>query len=167
MPETGLGNLIYYVALGSIFFIGLIAGGAIIFFARRMMINRQLRVAQRKASRTVAEANDQAKELLREARVEIEKAQHAANENEARQRRSELQRQENRVISKSENLDRKLESLEQRERNLNNKEKNIETIRGSGGNAGKAGQTTRNCFRNVDRGSSRHLDGKGRRGTAR
>ncbi len=128
MPQTGLGELIYYVALASVFFIGLIAGGAIIFFARRMLINRQLRVAQRKASRTIAEASEQAKELVREARTEIEKTR-AANENEARQRRSELQRQENRVISKSENLDRKLESLEQRERNLNTKEKGIDTLR--------------------------------------
>jgi ribonucrease Y len=128
LPQTGLGNLIYYVALAAIFFIGLIAGGAIIFFARRMVINRQLRVAQRKASRTVAEANEQAKELAHEAKIEIDKTR-AAAENEARQRRNELQRQENRLSSKSENLDRKLEGLEQRDRNLNNKEKSIETIR--------------------------------------
>ena len=41
----------------------------------------------------------------------------------------ELQRQENRLASKSENLDRKLEGVEQRERNLNTKEKSIETTR--------------------------------------
>lgn len=128
MPQTGLGNLIYYVALGAIFFIGLIAGGAIIFFGRRMMINRQLRVAQRKASRTVTEANDQAKEIIREGRIEIDKIRQAS-ENEARQRRNELQRQENRLNSKSETLDRKLEGVEQRERNLNNKEKSIDSIR--------------------------------------
>jgi ribonucrease Y len=121
-------SLIYYVALVAILFIGFIAGGAVIFFARRMTINRQLRVAQRKASRTVTEATDQAKELVREAKIEIDKTR-AAAENEARQRRNELQRQENRLSSKSETLDRKLEGLEQRERALNNKEKNIETVR--------------------------------------
>lgn len=128
MPQTGLGNYIYYVALGSIFFIGLIVGGAFIFFVRGFMINRQLRIAQRKASRTVAEAREEAKLLVHEARVEIDKLR-AAAEAENRQRRNELQRQENRLASKSETLDRKLESLEQRERNLNNKEKNIESIR--------------------------------------
>jgi ribonucrease Y len=128
LPQTGLGDLIYYVALAAIFFIGLIAGGAIVFFFRRMAINRQLRVAQRKAARTVSDAGDEAKEIIKEARAEADKAR-AAAENEARQRRSELQRQENRLNSKSENLDRKLESLEQRDRNLNTKEKNIDTIR--------------------------------------
>ena len=121
-------NLIYYVALVSIFVIGLIAGGALVFFVRRIMINRQLRVAQRKAARVVAEATEQAKEIVREAKIETDKTK-AAAEAEARQRRNELQRQENRLASKSENLDRKLEGLEQRERNLNNKEKNIDTIR--------------------------------------
>jgi ribonuclease Y len=122
------GDLIYYVALGAIFFIGLIAGGAIVFFVRRMVINRQLRVAQRKASRTVGEAQEEAKELLREARLEIDKTR-AAAEADARQRRAEAQRQENRLSSKSENLDRKLEAVDQRERNLNTREKGIETVR--------------------------------------
>jgi ribonuclease Y len=128
LPQTGLGNLIYYVALVSIFFIGLIAGGALVFFVRRIMINRQLRIAQRKAARVVAEATEQAKQIVREGRTEIDKTRTAA-ETEARQRRGELQRQENRLASKSEGLDRKMEGLEQRERNLNNKEKSIETVR--------------------------------------
>ncbi len=128
MPQTGLGDLIYYVALASIFFIGLIIGGAVVFFVRRMNLNRQLRVAQRKASRAITEAHDEAKEILKEARVEVDKAR-AAAEADARQRRVELQRQENRLASKSENLDRKLEGVEQRDRALNTREKTIETTR--------------------------------------
>jgi ribonuclease Y len=76
----------------------------------------------------VAEATDQGKEIVREARVEIDKMR-AVAETEARQRRGELQRQENRLSSKSETLDRKLEGVEQRERNLSNKEKSIESVR--------------------------------------
>ena len=45
-----------YLALIMAFLIGMIGGGAIVFFFRRMVINRQLRTAQRKAARTVAEA---------------------------------------------------------------------------------------------------------------
>jgi ribonuclease Y len=123
-----LPQIIYYVALGAIFFIGLIAGGAIVFFVRRMVLTRQLRVAQRKASRTVSEAQEAAKELVREAKVEIDKTR-AAAEADARQRRAEAQRQENRLASKSENLDRKLEAVDQRDRNLNTREKSIETVR--------------------------------------
>jgi ribonucrease Y len=116
------------VALVSMFFIGLVAGGIIVFFFRRMAINRQLRTAQRKAARTVAEAREESKGILREAKEEIEKNKQK-NETELRERRSELQRQENRLSSKTENLDRRLESVEQRDRNLANKEKNIEAIR--------------------------------------
>ena len=93
-----------------------------------MVINRQLRIAQRKAARMVAEARDEAKDVLSEAKEEAEKIKSAA-EAEYRERRSELQRQENRLSHKTETLERKLEGVEQRERNLTNKEKEIESIR--------------------------------------
>jgi ribonuclease Y len=59
-----------------------------------MAINRQLRVAQRKASRTVSEARDEAKEVLRQAKEESDKVKAAADA-EYRERHAELQRQEN------------------------------------------------------------------------
>ncbi|MFH0769262.1 MAG: ribonuclease Y [Chloroflexota bacterium] len=130
---------IYNFALAAVFVIGLIFGGAVIFFFRRMAINRQLRTAQRKAARAVAEARDEAKiviaEAREEARVALAEAKEetgrvkAATEKEYRERRSELQRQENRLSSKTENLERRLEGVEQRERNLTNKEKGIDSIR--------------------------------------
>jgi ribonuclease Y len=122
--ETGL----VYVALVSMFVIGLVSGGVIVFFFRRMAINRQLRTAQRKAARTVAEAREESKAILRESKEEIERNK-AKSETELRERRSELQRQENRLSSKTENLERRIESVEQRDRNLANREKNIEAIR--------------------------------------
>jgi len=118
----------FYTALVSIFVIGLIAGGMAVFFVRRIVINRQLRTAQRRAAKTVAEARLESKEVLREAKEEADKTKSLA-EAEYRERRSELQRQESRLSSKSETLDRKLEGVEQRERNLVNKEKEVESIR--------------------------------------
>jgi len=118
----------YVIALISIFVIGVIFGGTVVFFFRRMAINRQLRVAQRKAARTVAEARLEAKDALNEAKEEAEKIRSTAD-TEYRERRSELQRQENRLSSKTETLERRLEGAEQRERNLVNKEKGIESIR--------------------------------------
>jgi len=118
----------FYVALVSIFIIGIILGGAAIFFFRRAMVNRQLRIAERKAARMVAEARDESKNVLREARIETEKTK-SATEAEYRERRSELQRQENRLGQKAETLENKLEGVEHRERNLTNKEKEIESIR--------------------------------------
>jgi len=118
-----LNTLVYF----SSFIIGLVLGGMAIFLARRMIVNRQLRAAQRKAVRMVSEARLEASNLLDEVKRETGKLRSAA-EAESRERRAELQRQENRLSQKSEALERKLEGLEQRERNLTNKEKEIETL---------------------------------------
>jgi len=119
---------VYYIALISIFVIGIIVGGVAIFFFRKTMVNRQLRIAERKASRMVSEAGAKSKDMLREAKQEADKAVTAAG-TEYRERRAELQRQENRLSQKSESLERKLENVEHRERNLSNKEKEIESTR--------------------------------------
>ncbi len=119
---------IYYLALIAVFVIGIVGGGAIVFFFRRMVINRQLRAAQRKAARTVAEARIEAKDILQLAKEESDKVV-AISASEQRERRTELQRQENRLTSKTETLERRLEGLEQRDRNLANREKGLETIR--------------------------------------
>jgi ribonuclease Y len=76
----------------------------------------------------VAEARNESKSILQEAQEEIKRSKATADA-EYRERRSELQRQENRLSQKQETLDRKIEGVEQRERNLTSKEKEIETIR--------------------------------------
>ncbi len=124
----GVEGAVYYVALVSIFIIGVILGGGVIFFYRRAVINRHLRIAERKAARLVGEAELKSKDVLNESKQEVDKIK-SATETEYRERRFELQRQENRLSQKGETLDRKLEGVEQRERNLSNKEKGIESIR--------------------------------------
>ena len=119
---------IEYLAIFFAFIIGLVFGGMAAFLSRRMVFNRQLRIAERKAARMVAEARTESKGILQEAQEEIKKNK-TVNDTEYRERRSELQKQENRLNQKQETLDRKIEGAEQRERNLNNKEKEIETIR--------------------------------------
>jgi ribonuclease Y len=121
-------GLPYILALFFIFIIGVIFGGMAAFLSRRFRINRQMRIAERKAARMVAEAREESKEVLREAKEEAEKAK-TVSEGEYRERRAELQRQEHRLSQKGETLERKLEGVEQRERNLGNKEKEVESIR--------------------------------------
>ena len=123
------GGALVYIALFFSFIIGLIFGGSAAFLSRRLMINRQLRIAERRAARMVAEARNEAKSVLQEAQEEAKKNK-AASDTEYRERRSELQRQENRLSQKQETLDRKIEGVEQRERNMTGKEKEIETTRG-------------------------------------
>jgi len=108
------------------FVIGVVFGGMAIFISRGMLVGRQLRIAQKQATKVVADARLEAKDVLHEAKLEADKTR-AAAEAEHRERRSELQRQENRLSQKMETVERKLESLESRERNLANKEKGIET----------------------------------------
>jgi ribonuclease Y len=98
------------------------------FLYRRLVFNRQLRLAERKAAKMVAEARDESRDLLQEAQNEAKRLK-TSSDNEYRERRSELQKQENRLNQKSETLDRKLEGVDQRERNLTNKEKEMESIR--------------------------------------
>jgi len=119
---------VYYVALVSIFFIGIIGGGVVVFFARRMLINRQIRIAERKAARMIAESRIESRDILSEAKQEAEKMKSAADA-DYRERRSQLQNQENRLTQRTENLERKQDALEHRERNLDNKEKRIDSIR--------------------------------------
>ncbi|MDP2917061.1 MAG: Rnase Y domain-containing protein, partial [Dehalococcoidia bacterium] len=129
MQELLLGSIIgSIVVILAIFVIGVVFGGLLTFLTRRVLIGRQMRIAERRAARTVAEARLEAKGIVQEAKQEVDKSR-ASTENEARQRRAELQRQENRTSQKSDSLDRKLEAVENRERNLNNKEKEVESVR--------------------------------------
>ncbi|MCK4862997.1 MAG: ribonuclease Y [Dehalococcoidales bacterium] len=116
------------VALFFIFIIGVVLGGMAAFLSRRLIFNRQLRIAERKAAKMVAEARNEAKDILQETQEEAKRIKGSAD-SDYRERRSELQRQENRLNQKQETLDRKLEGVEQRDRNMTNKEKEIESTR--------------------------------------
>ncbi len=119
------------IALLAIFFgfvIGVIFGGMLLLVSRRIIFNRQLRIAERKAAKTVAEARNEAKELLQQAEEEAKRIKSTAD-SDYRERRAELQKQENRLNQKNETLDHKLENIDQRERNLTNKEKEIESAK--------------------------------------
>ena len=119
---------IEYIAIFFSFVIGLIFGGMATFISRRLLFNRQIRIAERKAARMLTEARNESKGVLYEVQEEAKRIKSSAD-TEYRERRTELQRQENRLSQKGETLDRKLEGVEQRERNLDNKEKDIESIR--------------------------------------
>ncbi|MBU2536154.1 MAG: ribonuclease Y [Chloroflexota bacterium] len=122
-------DLIVILAIFFAFVIGAVFGGMAAFIFRRVMFNRQIRIAERKAAKMIGEARDEASVVLNNAQEEVRKTK-ASVDTEYRERRSELQRQENRLSQKIENLDRKLEGVEQRERNMGGKEKEIESIRG-------------------------------------
>jgi ribonuclease Y len=121
-------EILAYLGVFFGFVIGLVFGAMATFFFRRMLLNRQLRIAQRKVARIAGEAETTSKHTLDAAKKEAEKIKAAADA-ENRERRAELQRQESRLGQKTEALDRKMEGLEQRERNIVNKEKEADSIR--------------------------------------
>jgi ribonuclease Y len=122
--ETGL----TYIAIAFSFIIGLVFGIVGLFIFRRVLFDRQIRIAERKAVKITADAKLEAKTALEDAQNESKRIKTNA-ENDYRERRTEVQKQESRLTQKSEVLDKKLEGVEQRERNLNNREKEIETTR--------------------------------------
>jgi len=124
----GINPVLAVLGIFFAFVIGVVFGGMAAFLSRRMMINRQLRIAERKAARLLADARVDSKNVLNEAKREADKTKYEL-EAEFRERRSESQRQEQRMTQKGENLDRKLEAVEHRERNLANKEKETDSIR--------------------------------------
>ena len=121
-------EVIGYLAIFFSFIIGIIFGGMATFLTRRMVINRQFRIAQKKANKMVTDAGLEAKDVLHEAKQEAAKVKTTADA-EHREMRADLQRQENRLAQKSDTLERKLEAVEHRERNLLNKEKETESAK--------------------------------------
>ncbi|MDD4873962.1 MAG: ribonuclease Y [Dehalococcoidales bacterium] len=125
MEELGLPVIL---AIFFSFVIGVIFGGMAAFLSRSMLANHQIKIAQRKATKLLAETRLEAKDILDENKKEIDKLK-SVNEAEYRERRTEIQRQENRLTQKEATLEHKLEDAVQRERNLITKEKDLDSIK--------------------------------------
>ena len=100
--------------------IGIVAG----YFTRKNISEAKIGEADSLAKNIIDQANKDAetmkKEKLLEAKEEIHKFRSDADK-ENRDRRSDLQKYERRVIQKEESLDRKQQSIESKESNLNQK----------------------------------------------
>ena len=103
---------------------GLAIGIGAGYFVRKNISEAKIGEADSLAKNIIDQANKDAetikKEKLLEAKEEIHKFRNDA-EKENRERRSELQKYERRVIQKEESLDRKQQSIESKESNLNQK----------------------------------------------
>ena len=104
--------------------VGLAIGIGAGYFVRKNISEAKIGEAYSLAKNIIDQANKDAetmkKEKLLEAKEEIHKFRSDA-EKENRERRSELQKYERRVIQKEESLDRKQQSIESKESNLNQK----------------------------------------------
>ena len=104
--------------------VGIIAG----YFVRKNIYESKIGQANSEADRIIKQAEDDSKrihkEKLLEAQEEIHKLR-TESERENKERRSDLQKFEIRVIQKEEILDKKLQNLEQKETSLGDKLKNV------------------------------------------
>ncbi len=106
----------------------LIVGVVIGYFARRLLAGNAVRHAEAYADRLTAEARAKQKEIVLEGKDEALKLQRAAEE-DARAKRTDLQRQERLLLDRSESLDRKVESVERRESAFEEKQRELEAER--------------------------------------
>ena len=104
--------------------VGIIAG----YFVRKNIYESKIGQANSEADRIIKQAEDDSKrihkEKLLEAQEEIHKLR-TESDREHKERRSDLQKFERRVIQKEEILDKKLQNLEQKETSLGDKLKNV------------------------------------------
>lgn len=103
-------------------------GAVVGFFVRKSIAEAKINGAANEAKRILDEANREAEALKKEALLEAKDEIHTLRteaELEIRDRRSELQKQENRLMQKEENLDRKDETLDKREQQLEKKEESL------------------------------------------
>jgi ribonuclease Y len=120
MPDP----IVAIVAAAAALIIGVVIG----YVARRLVAGNAVRHAETYADRLVAEARAKQKEIVLEGKDEALKLQRAAEE-EAREKRADLQRQERLLLDRSESLDRKLEALERREAANDERQKVVDAER--------------------------------------
>ena len=102
---------------------------AVGYFVRRYIAESKIKTAEEEAKRILIDADKQAetvkKEIVLEAKEEVHK-QRSELDREIRDRRSEVQRIERRLMQREELLDKKVETLEQREETVTKKQNNIQ-----------------------------------------
>ena len=105
-----------------------VVGAVVGFFVRKSIAEAKINGAANEARRILDDASREAEALKKEALLEAKDEIHTLRteaELDIRDRRSELQKQENRLMQKEENLDRKDETLDKREHMLEKKEESL------------------------------------------
>jgi len=108
--------------------IALIVGVVVGYLYRKSNHEKEIAGAKNTASQILEEARKEAETTKKEAMLEAKDENHKYRseiEEELRERRGEVQKQENRLIQREENLDRKDASLSKREQSIESKEDNL------------------------------------------
>ncbi|MFD1030943.1 ribonuclease Y [Metaplanococcus flavidus] len=112
-------NVIIFALLG--IFVGMFVG----YFVMKKSNDSKMAGAKNSAEQIIEDAKREAEALKKEALLEAKDENHklrTETESDIRERRSELQKQENRLLQREENLDRKDDALNKREAGLERKD---------------------------------------------
>ena len=107
---------------------GFVIGFIMAYLIKGKIVSGKVRAAKEEALNIIRDAKRKSETLLKEARLEAKdrlfkmKSEFDA---ETKETRSELRKQERRLISKEENIDKKLEQLENRDREIGRSEKKL------------------------------------------
>ena len=123
----GLGLAIGLIVAAAVVFgvVGFVTGGAHRKKVAEAAIGSATEEAARIVNNAMTEAEQKKKESILEAKDEIHKLR-SETEQDLRERRTEVQRQERRLIQKEESLDKKIENQEKKEEALAQKVKDLE-----------------------------------------
>ena len=118
----GGGNIVTMAVIG----IGFGVLGALIgYFARQYLVESKLKAAAAQVEHILAEAETQKRDLLLQAKEDVVRL-HDEIEDEAKQKRAEQRRQEERLQKRQDGLDRRLESIDNRERTINKRQSTLD-----------------------------------------
>ncbi len=108
--------------------LGIIVGVVVGYFVLKKQNDSDIAGAKNSAEQIVEDAKREAEALKKEALLEAKDENHklrTETESDIRERRLELQKQENRLLQREENLDRKDDALNKREASLERKDENL------------------------------------------
>ncbi|PKH09922.1 ribonuclease Y [Planomicrobium sp. MB-3u-38] len=105
--------------------LGILVGVFVGYFVMKKSNESKMAGARNSAEQVIEDAKKEAEALKKEALLEAKDENHklrTETESEIRERRSEIQKQENRLLQREENLDRKDDALNKREAGLERKD---------------------------------------------
>jgi len=107
---------------------GFVIGFVMAYLIKGKIVSGKVRAAKEEALNIIRDAKRKSETLLKEARLEAKDRlfkMKSEFDTETKETRSELRKQERRLISKEENIDKKLEQLENRDREITVSEKRL------------------------------------------
>ena len=107
---------------------GFVVGFVMAYLIKGKIVSGKVRAAKEEALNIIRDAKRKSETLLKEARLEAKDRlfkMKSEFDTETKETRSELRKQERRLISKEENIDKKLEQFEHRDREIGRSEKKL------------------------------------------